>query len=79
MSLPSISVLMLLLFVLVCMIRLLRSTMCLNSYSWQTSLQRPRLEQNIVSFSPNLVLWIHHEFEGGGVLEKYLYSSSPTS
>jgi hypothetical protein len=30
-----------------------------------TSSRRSRLEHNMVSFSPNSVLLIHHEFEGG--------------
>jgi hypothetical protein len=59
--------------VLRCRLRLLRFSMCLPSYSWQTSLQRHRLERSMISYSPNSVLCIHHEFEGGGVRCIYLY------
>ena len=48
-----------------CRIRLLRSSMCLQSYSWRIFSRRPRLEHSIAFSSPNSVLWIHHEFEGG--------------
>jgi hypothetical protein len=33
--------------------------------------RRPRPKRSIASFSPNSVLLIHHEFEGGGVLDMY--------
>jgi hypothetical protein len=65
MGLPSILVLMLFIHVLRCRLRLLRFSMCLQSYSWRISLQRHRLEHNMISYSLNSVLWIHHEFEGG--------------
>jgi hypothetical protein len=39
--------------------------MCLQSCSWRISLQRHKLERSMTSYSPNSVLWIHHEFEGG--------------
>jgi hypothetical protein len=51
-------------------------SMCLQSYSWRTSLQRHRLERSMISYSPNSVLWIHHEFEGG-VRCIYLYIVFP--
>jgi hypothetical protein len=65
MSLPSILVLMLFIHVLRCRLRLLRFSMCLQICSWQISLQRHKLKRSMTSYSPNLVLWIHHEFEGG--------------
>src|SRR4051812_26624260 len=46
-------------------LRLLRFSMCLQIYSWRISLQRHRPERSMISYSPNSVLWIHHEFEGG--------------
>ncbi|WVZ76752.1 LOW QUALITY PROTEIN: hypothetical protein U9M48_024695 [Paspalum notatum var. saurae] len=41
------------------------SSMCLRSCSLQICLPRVILELNMVFFSPNSVLLIHHEFEGG--------------
>jgi hypothetical protein len=40
------------------------NSMCLQSSSWQISSRRLRLAPIISFTSPNLVLLIHHEFEG---------------
>src|SRR3954471_10608085 len=72
MSLPSILVLMLSIHVLRCRLRLLCFSMCLQIYSWRISLRRHRPERGMISYSPNSVLWIHHEFEGEGVLDVYI-------
>jgi hypothetical protein len=44
---------------------LLLFSMCLQSFSWQISSRRLGLTLIISFVSPNLVLLIHDEFEGG--------------
>jgi hypothetical protein len=71
MSLSSISLLMLLLSMLLSAIRLLRSSICIHSCSWQNSIRRPRLEHSI-----DFPLQTQHcgsPWVWGGMLERYLY------
>ena len=51
--------------VLLCRIRLSLFTMCPLSYCWLTSSRGHRLDGSMHFSSPNSVLLIHHEFEGG--------------
>jgi hypothetical protein len=69
MSLLSMLVLMLILHDHMFIIVLLLFSMCLQSFSWQISLQSLRLVLIISFTSPNSVLLIHHEFEE--VLDMY--------